>query len=143
MVLYAMYRKSTPVKDQKLPEHKGDINNENVAPTVTDDQQEVSPQPGDIEIGEKREENKQDQQQQQQPDQKKKEDQLAHDQTELNNNNNININNDNNNKTGERESCEVWWKTNMIVRAQSPPLSCDAKVTCKIVKHIKGAQTVV
>ncbi|RDX75825.1 Bidirectional sugar transporter SWEET15 [Mucuna pruriens] len=97
--LYAMYRKNKPVKDQKLPEHKGDIENgENVAPTVTGENQEVNPQGGDIEIVEKKEE-KQDQQ----PEKK-------HDQTELNNNNN-NMNEDNNNvnhnKTGEGESCEV------------------------------------
>ncbi|TKY73685.1 Bidirectional sugar transporter SWEET15 [Spatholobus suberectus] len=93
--LYAMYRNNKPVKDQKLPEHEGDIdNNENVAPTVTDDNQEVNPQAGDIEIGEKKEE-KQDQQ-------------PKHGQTELNNNNDIiNNSNINNIRTGERESCGV------------------------------------
>ncbi|KAK7411017.1 hypothetical protein VNO78_02349 [Psophocarpus tetragonolobus] len=104
--LYAMYRKNKPVKGQKLPEHKGDIdNNENVTPTVNNDDQEVKPQGGDIEIGEKKEEKLE-----QQPEMKH--DQLAQDQTELNNDNNSSNNtidniNINNNKKGVRESCEV------------------------------------
>ncbi|KAK7353775.1 hypothetical protein VNO80_19227 [Phaseolus coccineus] len=93
IVLYAMYRNNKTLKDEKLPEHKGDINNnENVAPTVSGEnqEQEVNPHAGVVEIGEK------------------KEDQLAEekpDKTELNNNNNNNLNN---NKTkAEEESCEV------------------------------------
>ncbi|KHN23961.1 bidirectional sugar transporter SWEET12-like [Glycine soja] len=103
--LYAMYRNNKPIKDQKLPEHKGDIvESENViAPTVNGEkqEQEVKPQGGDIEIGEKKEENNK--QDQQQSVENKKLDQVAHDQTELNNNNI----NKNNNKTEERVSCEV------------------------------------
>ncbi|XP_061349534.1 bidirectional sugar transporter SWEET14-like [Gastrolobium bilobum] len=53
MVLYAIYRKNKPVSDQKLPEQKRDINDENVNTTVTNVNQEVIPQPVDIEIGEK------------------------------------------------------------------------------------------
>lgn len=57
--LYAMYRNNKPIKDQKLPEHKGDIvESENViAPTGNGEKQEeeVKPQGGDIEIGEKKE----------------------------------------------------------------------------------------
>lgn len=103
--LYAMYRNNKPMKDQKLPEHKGDIenNNENIAPTVSNENQEVNTDAGDIEIGEKKEEKKEDQQEPE-----KKHNQVAQDQTELNNNNKNNIdNNINNNKTGERESCQV------------------------------------
>ncbi|KAG5031891.1 hypothetical protein AAZX31_06G159300 [Glycine max] len=103
--LYAMYRNNKPIKDQKLPEHKGDIvESENViAPTGNGEkqEQEVKPQGGDIEIGEKKEENNK--QDQQQSVENKKLDQVAHDQTELNNNNI----NKNNNKTEERVSCEV------------------------------------
>lgn len=86
IALYAMYRKNKPVKqdDQKLPEHKGDItvNNENVVvPIVTDEKQEVikTDEPGDIEIGEKKEEKN-------------------HDQAELNNKKT---------EEKERESCQV------------------------------------
>ncbi|KAJ1377496.1 SWEET sugar transporter [Sesbania bispinosa] len=92
MILYAMYRNNKPVQDQKLPEHKGDINN--IAPTVDEKQQQqvISPQQGDIEIGEKQPDD----------DEKKKQDQVvaaqSHDQTELNNNNI---------KTGESENCQV------------------------------------
>ena len=102
-----MYRNNKPVKDQKLPEHKGDIvdnNNESViAPTVNGEkqEQEVKPQGGIIETGEKKEENNK--QDQQQSVENKKLDQVAHDQTELNKNNI----NKNNNKTEERVSCEV------------------------------------
>uniref|UniRef100_I1KBZ8 Bidirectional sugar transporter SWEET n=1 Tax=Glycine max TaxID=3847 RepID=I1KBZ8_SOYBN len=103
--LYAMYRNNKPIKDQKLPEHKGDIvESENViAPTGNGEKQEeeVKPQGGDIEIGEKKEENNK--QDQQQSVENKKLDQVAHDQTELNKNNI----NKNNNKTEERVSCEV------------------------------------
>lgn len=64
MVLYAIYRNSKPVNDQKLPEHKNDINNGevNIVSTVTGEnqpQQEVLniPQPVvDIETGVKKEE---------------------------------------------------------------------------------------
>ncbi|OIW00248.1 hypothetical protein TanjilG_27499 [Lupinus angustifolius] len=59
MVLYAMYRKQKPVKDQKLPEHKGDINDENLASTVTNTNHEVIPQLVEIEIGEEKKEQKQ------------------------------------------------------------------------------------
>uniref|UniRef100_A0A368UMV9 Bidirectional sugar transporter SWEET n=1 Tax=Glycine max TaxID=3847 RepID=A0A368UMV9_SOYBN len=110
--LYAMYRNNKPVKDQKLPEHKGDIvdnNNESViAPTVNGEkqEQEVKPQGGIIETGEKKEENNK--QDQQQPEENKKFDQVVHEQTKLNNKNTNNINDDDNNKTGERViSCEV------------------------------------
>ena len=100
-----MYRNNKPIKDQKLPEHKGDIvESENViAPTGNGEKQEeeVKPQGGDIEIGEKKEENNK--QDQQQSVENKKLDQVAHDQTELNKNNI----NKNNNKTEERVSCEV------------------------------------
>ncbi|XP_061360894.1 bidirectional sugar transporter N3-like [Gastrolobium bilobum] len=113
MVLYAMYRNNTPVQDQKLPEHKGDINNENIAPIETEDKLEVGPQKGDIEIGEKKEE-KQDLQQQHEV----VHNQVTHDKTDLNNNDDININNNNDNininnnnnnniETGERESNKV------------------------------------
>jgi len=93
IVLYAMYRNNKTPKDEKLPEHKGDVdNNENVAPTVSGENQEleVNPHAGDIEIGEKKEE------------------QVAeekHDKTESNNNNNNNVNI--NNKTEEKEGCEI------------------------------------
>ncbi|KAI4336358.1 hypothetical protein L6164_014894 [Bauhinia variegata] len=60
MVLYAMYRKSTPVQDQKLPEHKGDIEN-GVVNAVTDEKLEVSTQPCDIEIAEKKQDQAADQ----------------------------------------------------------------------------------
>ncbi|KAI4336360.1 hypothetical protein L6164_014895 [Bauhinia variegata] len=60
MVLYAMYRKSTPVQDQKLPEHKGDIEN-GVVNVVTDEKLEVSTQPCDIEIAEKKQDQAADQ----------------------------------------------------------------------------------
>ncbi|XP_027356745.1 bidirectional sugar transporter SWEET12-like [Abrus precatorius] len=92
MVLYAMYRNKKPVKDEKLPEHKGDINNdENVVPSVTDENEQGV---GDIEIGGKKEE-KEDEQ----PEPEKKQDQVVEDQTELNDKK----------KTGdpERESCQV------------------------------------
>lgn len=86
MILYAMYRNNKPVKDQKLPEHKGDINsNENVA---QQEDQVTHQQNGDIEIGEKKEEK--------QEEQNKKQDHNVQDQTEHNNN-----------QTGEKESCQV------------------------------------
>lgn len=83
-----MYRNNKTLKDEKLPEHKGDIdNNENVAPTVSaeNQEQEVNPQAGVVEIGEKKE----DQLDEEKPDK-----------TELNNNNS-------NNKKTEEESSEV------------------------------------
>lgn len=88
IVLYMMYRNNKTLKDEKLPEHKGDIdNNENVAPTVSaeNQEQEVNPQAGVVEIGEKKE----DQLDEEKPDK-----------TELNNNNS-------NNKKTEEESSEV------------------------------------
>ncbi|WVZ20916.1 hypothetical protein V8G54_008238 [Vigna mungo] len=103
IVLYAMYRNNKTVKDEKLPEHKGEIdNNENPAPTVSGETQEqVNTDAGDIEIAEKKEE--------------KKEDTVAEekrDKTYISNNNNNNEknnnnNNEKNNKTEEKESCEV------------------------------------
>lgn len=95
IVLYAMYRNNKAVKDEKLPEHKGEIdNNENAASTVSGETQEqVNTDNGDIEIAEKKEE--------------KKEDTLAEekrDKTYLSNNNNKN---EKNKKTEEKESCEV------------------------------------
>ncbi|KAK7291532.1 hypothetical protein RIF29_06755 [Crotalaria pallida] len=55
MVLYAMYRKQKPVNDQKLPEHKGDINdieNEVSAVVTNNEKKEVTPaQTVAIEIG--------------------------------------------------------------------------------------------
>ncbi|CAJ1975101.1 unnamed protein product [Sphenostylis stenocarpa] len=93
IVLYAMYRNNKPQKDEKLPEHKGEIeNSENVAPTVTDEneEQEMNPHAGDIEIGEKKEEKKEGQQLEE-----------KHEKTELNNKENINK------KTEERERSEV------------------------------------
>ncbi|KAE9604249.1 hypothetical protein Lal_00002036 [Lupinus albus] len=81
MLLYALYRKNKPVKDQKLPEHEGDINNE-------DKQEEMNPtQNRDIQIGDKKEE--------------KQEEKLniEQDQTEVINNNMNNI--------GERVNFEV------------------------------------
>ncbi|XP_020232894.1 bidirectional sugar transporter SWEET12 [Cajanus cajan] len=96
--LYAMYRNNKPSKDQKLPEHKGEIqNDENVAPTVTGEkqEQEVNSQgEGDIEIGEKKKEEKLDEENEKKHD----------DQTELNKNTN---DNDNNNVKREKENCEV------------------------------------
>ncbi|XP_057440193.1 bidirectional sugar transporter N3-like [Lotus japonicus] len=85
MILYAIYRNNVPVKDEKLPEHKGEINNDkNVAPTVSDEKQEQS-----IEIVEKKEE-KEDEH----PNEKKQ-DQVANDKTELK-------------KTGDdSENCQV------------------------------------
>ncbi|KAL2347074.1 hypothetical protein Fmac_001074 [Flemingia macrophylla] len=87
--LYAMYRNNKPVKDQKLPEHKGEIENEgNVGPTVIDEKQEpelksLGEGEGDIEIGEKKKEENQDEESE-----KKHEDQA-----EPNNNKNTNNNN--------------------------------------------------
>ncbi|KAK7282092.1 hypothetical protein RIF29_10626 [Crotalaria pallida] len=94
MILYAMYRKNKPVKDEKLPEHNGDINNENVATTVTTEEkkEEVDKaEKGDIEIGVKREEK-----QEEQLNKKQDHNIIVHDQTEHNKN-----------KTEDRESCEV------------------------------------
>ncbi|KAF7839591.1 bidirectional sugar transporter SWEET12-like [Senna tora] len=57
MVLYAMYRKNKPMKDEKLPEHEGDINN-------TENK---------VEIGEKKEDNKkQEEEEEEQPQLEKK-----------------------------------------------------------------------
>ncbi|XP_028766229.1 bidirectional sugar transporter SWEET12 [Neltuma alba] len=63
MVLYAVYRNYKPPQDQKLPEHKGDIENGVVATVTTvEEKQVVISQPaGDIEVGEKKENDKQDQ----------------------------------------------------------------------------------
>lgn len=93
IVLYAIYRNNKPVQDEKLPQHKGDINNnnENVAPATLSDekQKESAPQKGDIEIGEKiKEENPK-------VDEKKQEQVANGDQTELNN------------KAGDSENCQV------------------------------------
>ncbi|CAL0319816.1 unnamed protein product [Lupinus luteus] len=84
MILYAMYRKNKPVKDQKLPE-QGDINNKNEAIiTVNEEKQEqVNPHNRDIEIGESKEEKEEEQPNKNQ------------DQKEFNNN------------IGERVNCEV------------------------------------
>ncbi|KAK7350722.1 hypothetical protein VNO77_09625 [Canavalia gladiata] len=84
MLLYAMYRNNKPVKDEKLPEHKADINNnENEVPTQNEENQQVA---GDIEIGE----NKKEQEKKDEEEAEKKQDQ-----TEVNN-------------KGEREmNCEV------------------------------------
>ncbi|KAK7358681.1 hypothetical protein VNO77_00619 [Canavalia gladiata] len=56
MVLYAIYRKNKPVKDQKLPEHKDDIvNDENGNRTGSGEDLQGSASGGvDIEIGEKK-----------------------------------------------------------------------------------------
>lgn len=54
MVLYGIYRKNTPVKDQKLPEHKGNIiNGENMTNTTLSDENQK--EFVEIEIGEKKE----------------------------------------------------------------------------------------
>lgn len=84
MVLYAIYRKSKPVKDRKLPEHKGDINDENVVSAMTNDNQDVNviPRTVDIEIGEEKEEK----QVHQEPEKKQEQVANARDQTEDNNN---------------------------------------------------------
>jgi solute carrier family 50 protein (sugar transporter) len=57
ITLYAMYRKSKPVNDEKLPEHKGDIiiNKNEFEPTNDEKKIEVKV---DIEIVEKKEEEK-------------------------------------------------------------------------------------
>ncbi|CAL0305190.1 unnamed protein product [Lupinus luteus] len=80
MILYALYRKNKPVKDQKLPEHEGDNKNE-------EKQEEMNSYNRDIEIGDKKQEN-----QEEKPN-------IVQDQTELNNNKTNNI--------GERVNCEV------------------------------------
>lgn len=89
MVLYAIYRNSKPVKDQKLqPEHKDDIIINDIENANAIIGQEVIPKPVvDIETGEKKE----DQKQVDQRAEKKEQDQLvanARNQTEHNNNNN-------------------------------------------------------
>ncbi|GAU26787.1 hypothetical protein TSUD_317850 [Trifolium subterraneum] len=58
ITLYAMYRNSKPVNDEKLPEHKGDIinNNELETTTTNNDEKKI-----DIEIVEKKEEEKHEQ----------------------------------------------------------------------------------
>ncbi|KAK7316841.1 hypothetical protein RJT34_00596 [Clitoria ternatea] len=79
IVLYAMYRNKKPAQDQKLPEHKGDINeNRNVAQTTVsnNNQNQDEGVGGDIEIPEKKEE---EQQVEEQGDAEKK-----HEETELN-----------------------------------------------------------
>jgi solute carrier family 50 protein (sugar transporter) len=57
ITLYAMYRNSKPVNDEKLPEHKGDIiiNKNEFEPTNDEKKIEVKV---DIEIVEKKEEEK-------------------------------------------------------------------------------------
>ncbi|KAE9608597.1 hypothetical protein Lal_00020730 [Lupinus albus] len=88
MILYAIYRNNKPLKDQKLSEQQGGINNKNEATITTvneEKQEEVNPHNRDIEIGERKEEKEEVQPNKNQ------------DQTELNNNNNI----------GERVNCEV------------------------------------
>ena len=56
MVLYAIYRNNKPVKDGKLPEQKGDIENTIIAVAEKQHQHQVNnSQPGDVEIGEKKE----------------------------------------------------------------------------------------
>ena len=100
MVLYAMYRNNKPVKDQKLPEHKGDINNNN---ENVEKHEEVK----DIEMGEKNEEKKEEKEEKEEKDQKKQD--HEQNQTELNIKDE-DKNDDNNNKKDlirERESCEV------------------------------------
>ncbi|XP_057423282.1 bidirectional sugar transporter SWEET13-like [Lotus japonicus] len=96
IVLYAIYRNNKPVQDEKLPQHKGDINNnnENVAPATLSDekQKESAPQKGDIEFGEKIKEEKQ---VDPKVDEKKQEQVANGDQTELNN------------KAGDSENCQV------------------------------------
>lgn len=109
MVLYAMYRNNKPVKDQKLPEHKGDINNNN---ENVEKHEEVK----DIEMGEKneeKEEKKEEKEEKEEKDQKKQD--HEQNQTELNIKDE-DKNDDNNNKKDlirERESCEVWWEINI------------------------------
>lgn len=44
MILYAMYRKNKPVKDEKLPEHKGEVTNENKNDVVVQPDQEKKQQ---------------------------------------------------------------------------------------------------
>lgn len=84
IVLYLIYRKNKPVKDQKLPEHKDDVaNDENVNTAVSGENRGANATGFvDIEIGEKK---------QVQEQAEKKQDQQfvnARDQTEHNNNSN-------------------------------------------------------
>ncbi|XP_058757260.1 bidirectional sugar transporter SWEET13-like [Vicia villosa] len=63
ITLYLIYRKSTPVKDEKLPEHKGDVVISNEIETVvpaTDDEKKIEVSV-DIEIVNKKEEKKDEQ----------------------------------------------------------------------------------
>jgi len=55
-VLYFIYRKHTPSKDQKLPEHKDNATNEENANTAVSSENHAANSGGfvDIEIGEKK-----------------------------------------------------------------------------------------
>lgn len=70
ITLYAIYRNSKPVNDEKLPEHKGDVTNitnneiETVVPASDEKKIEVSV---DIEIVDKKEEQKDEQDEEKKP----------------------------------------------------------------------------
>jgi len=99
ITLYAMYRNSKPVIDEKLPEHKGDIVDKEiesvVVPSKTTNDENV-----DMVIVEKKEE-KQDEEHEEK---EKKQEQVTQDKTKVKNeNDNININ-----KTEVKDSgCKV------------------------------------
>ncbi|KAF7839614.1 bidirectional sugar transporter SWEET12-like [Senna tora] len=81
MVLYAMYRKNKPMKDEKLPEHKGDINNtEN---KVEEEKQEKQVEVVSVEIGEKKEDNKKQEEEEEEQAQLEKKKQFQGDSNEL------------------------------------------------------------
>ncbi|GAU45739.1 hypothetical protein TSUD_77640 [Trifolium subterraneum] len=60
MVLYAIYRNNKPVNDEKLPEHKEDINDNQLQVIVIPTQNMV-----DVELGENKEEKQQEKKQEQ------------------------------------------------------------------------------
>lgn len=126
MALYAMYRKNKPVQDQKLPEHRGDLINENN--NVDQEKQEVV----NIEITEKKEENQQQQQQHNQQEQQQQQKQPQND--------NVSNNNEKKeNKTGEAEACgieeqresrEVWCSMKREARARA--CGCGRSYRCLV-----------
>jgi solute carrier family 50 (sugar transporter) len=100
ITLYAMYRNSKPVIDEKLPEHKGDIVDKEienvVVPSKTTNDEKKLEVNVDIVTVEKKEE-KQDEEH---DENEKKQDQVTQDKTKVKNeNDNININ-----KTEEKVS---------------------------------------
>jgi len=88
IALYAMYRNSKPVIDEKLPEHKGDIVDKEIENVVVPSKTTNDEKKLEVNVDMEKKDEKQDEEEKE-----KKQDQVTQDKTKVKNeNDNININ---------------------------------------------------